>query len=54
MTVKHGPITILSVVQHRNGKISLQFVEGESVEGPVLAIGNTNSRYKFQWEQEIL
>ena len=47
MTVKHGPITILSVVQHRNGKISLQFVEGESVEGPVLAIGNTNSRYKF-------
>ncbi len=47
MTVKHGEITVLSVVQHRNGSISLQFVEGESVEGPVLAIGNTNGRYKF-------
>lgn len=47
MTVKHGDITVLSVVQKRNGDISLQFIEGESVEGPVLAIGNTNSRYKF-------
>tara|TARA_X000000368_G_scaffold84789_1_gene64207 strand:+ start:399 stop:1805 length:1407 start_codon:yes stop_codon:yes gene_type:complete len=47
MTVKHGDITVLSVVQHKNGDISLQFVEGESVEGPILGIGNTNSRYKF-------
>lgn len=47
MTVKHGPVTILSVIQHRDGTLSLQVAEGESVAGPTLQIGNTNSRYKF-------
>jgi L-arabinose isomerase len=47
MSVKHGAVTLLSVVQTVDGKLKLLVAEGESVPGPILEIGNTNSRYKF-------
>ena len=47
MSVKHGPVTLLSVVQAADGKLQLLAAEAESVPGPILEIGNTNSRYRF-------
>jgi L-arabinose isomerase len=47
MSVKHGPVTVLAVVQTGERKLKLLVAEGECVPGPILEIGNTNSRYRF-------
>lgn len=49
MSVKCGPVTLLSIVQTVDGKLKLLTAEGNSVPGPILEIGNTNSRYRFSF-----
>jgi L-arabinose isomerase len=45
--VKTGPVTLLSLTQTGKGNLKMLVSEGESIPGPILRIGNTNSRIRF-------
>lgn len=45
--VKTGPVTILGFTQTADGRFKMLAAEGESIPGPTLRIGNTNSRLRF-------
>jgi len=45
--VRTGPVTILGVTQTAEGSLKMLAAEGESLPGPILEIGNTNSRLRF-------
>ncbi|MBR4977034.1 MAG: hypothetical protein IKY61_08255 [Thermoguttaceae bacterium] len=46
-SVQAGPATLLSVVDAPDGNVKLLVAQGFSEEGPILEIGNANSRYRF-------
>ena len=45
--VRFGPVTIVGCTQTAQGRLKLIAAEGESVPGPTMRIGNTNSRLTF-------
>jgi L-arabinose isomerase len=47
--VKTGPITILGMTQTADGRLKMLAAEGESLPGPIMRIGNTNSRLRFKY-----
>ncbi|MCX7603341.1 MAG: L-fucose/L-arabinose isomerase family protein [Bryobacteraceae bacterium] len=46
-SVRHGPVTLLAVTQTAEGGLKLITAQGESIPGPILRIGNTNTRVRF-------
>jgi L-arabinose isomerase len=45
--VKLGPVTLGALTQTPDGQLKMLAAEAESISGPTLQIGNTNSRIKF-------
>ena len=46
--IKEGPITMLGITTKADGSFKFVIAEGQSMEGPVASIGNTNTRGFFK------
>ncbi len=51
-SIMKGPITMLGITHNRQGQFKFVIAEGQSVEGPVTPIGNTNTRGFFKPDLE--
>jgi L-arabinose isomerase len=47
MSVRHGPVTLLSVAEDKQHGFKFLVAHAACEPGPTLAIGNTNSRFRF-------
>jgi L-arabinose isomerase len=47
MSVRHGPVTLLSVAEDKQHGFKFLVAHATCEPGPTLAIGNTNSRFRF-------
>jgi L-arabinose isomerase len=47
MSVRHGPVTLLSVAEDKQHGFKFLVAHATCESGPTLAIGNTNSRFRF-------
>jgi L-arabinose isomerase len=45
--VKNGPVTMLGLTQTAQGRLKFVAAQGASIPGPILQIGNTNTRVRF-------
>lgn len=51
--VRTGPITTLNVTQTGDGRLKLIISEGESTNGTIMAIGNTQTPVKFRYHPDV-
>lgn len=50
--VRSGPVTTLNVTQTGDGRLKLIISEGESTNGPIMRIGNTQTPVRFRSEPD--
>jgi L-arabinose isomerase len=49
-SIRNGPVTLLSMVNHNDNSFKFIVAEGESIKGEILKNGNVNTRVRFNGE----